>query len=431
MYSEDLFMKKYAFMLLPLLVTSLIGCKGGTSKPNDAAAQFRKADKLKFNEDYAAKVEGLEYGSDTDIDHIYEKFEANAITIKATQIIYDEFENVERGDYSYSRQYDKYTLSNNHVFTLDNIYERTSFLGGRLVQIANNYFVEAFHNQSKELYIKHYIYDGNNHDVNLTNLHSQEQSYIDFVINEGINESREIALDHILDTYIYVIKNGYICYSQMVSNEYYDDITLTHKKQIIFEFDSNYRLLKGSYFEEATSLYDFFNDKAVSEPRTNYSDHRVFEITYGKKDDGSSVKNKVESLYSKPYFDDGNVYFSAGDEYDCVRRKTQQKIHLEGYSLFNSFSAEEIDVTPMVYFGISSGLYGALGSDAYPEDKYELKSNKLHYDEDGALMFKMDSANDALYIELDYEIKNNELVCTNGFVNVVSKDYINKRFGLN
>ena len=51
-------MKKYAFILLPLLATSLVGCNKSSS--SESSALINKAKSLKYVENYSDKLNGLE-----------------------------------------------------------------------------------------------------------------------------------------------------------------------------------------------------------------------------------------------------------------------------------------------------------------------------------------------------------------------------------
>ena len=71
-------MKKYAFMLLPLLATSLVGCNKSNS--SESSALINKAKSLKYVENYSDKLNGLELADDNIYDLIYERFYNDAKT---------------------------------------------------------------------------------------------------------------------------------------------------------------------------------------------------------------------------------------------------------------------------------------------------------------------------------------------------------------
>ena len=424
-------MKKYAFMLLPLLVASLVGCNKSSS--SESTAMINKAKSIKFIENYSDKLSGLEPADVSIYNNIENRFYSDAKTASYGEISYDEYQYVNSNQMESKTEYAKYTLLMNSAYKMERIRKgnRENAKTRKKEKLDRTTNSESFYDESRSRLYTYDNYDGENELFDCVDLAGRSQSEIDNYRNQGIEEAYESTAGYVGECNVYVTKKGYLAYYEY-SYEFTipGDVQATEKTQIIIEFNSEYQLISGTFYDEVTSKYDMAKEEKVANTRTNYSLRLYFTASYGEKESDKSVVSKMEKLYGKPYFYYADCSFANAEDYETMFFLNPQKVRVISYAKFNSFYSMDIDVSTYVNLYAYSDLYGMNDEDfEITKEKYKLKNTKqLRYDSDNNLFFRMNSISDCVYVDVTYELKNNKPVLKSGYVNIVSQEFIESTF---
>ncbi len=428
---EDNFMKKYALILLPVLLTSMVGCKKATVSPVDA--DFKKTEKIKFDAHYGDKLpeDYLDSAAtESVLNQIKAQFYTNAIEAKRVDVLYDEMYALPSDGYTETKwNHAVHTLYNDYGSIINGTYRvRREFPGvdRKPVNREKIQYTERYPIPENTELLDHEVTNGN-HTLSRVNV-----SHLPYRLHEPHDNAFYDVLDEWINYgYVYQVESGYIVYSE--DHYTYDDegFAVEFFEQTIFEFDKNCKLIKGTRYYEYKSDRDYATNTKLSKVKTVYLQQHLLSVTYGERKGKSEILAKMQNLYGKKHFDSASLIENTGAaDYSESRTVTDpQYIHIESSFLFDSFHSERIEVTPTVdlyfYFDLVEET-----SD-YSTDKPKVKiltPKKLKYD-GSSLYFSMDNANDAVFFEVDYKLdKNGEPKYVKGSAKIVDKGEIEDYF---
>lgn len=428
---EDNFMKKYALILLPVLLTSMVGCKKATVSPVDA--DFKKVEKLKYDAHYEDKLPEhyLDYATtESVLNQIETQFYTNAIEAKRVRVCYDEMYALPTYNYVETEWgHTVHTLHSDYSSIINGTYRvRREFPGvdRKPVNRERIQYTERYPIPENMELLDHEVTNGNHEltHVNVSHLPNR------------LHEPHDIPFYDVLDEWInsiciYQVASGYVGYS---GERYsYDDegFDVEYYEQTIFEFDKNCKLIKGTRYYEYKSNRDYTTNTKLSKVKTVYLQQYLFSVKYGERKNKSEILGNIQSLYGKKHFDSASFFENSGDaDYNESRTVTEpQYIHIESYLSYDAFHSERIEVTPTVDLYYYSDLTEETSD--YSTDKPKVKiltPKKLKYD-GSALYFSMDNVNDAVFFEADYKFdKNGDAKYVKGSAKIVNKVEIEDYF---
>ncbi len=417
-------MKKRSLILLPILLSGLVGCKGNSTM-SQMDIDFKKAENLKYVKNYENKL-----GEELNFNEIYEfveqAFFSGALTSKIIRANYNEFDTVENYNYIQTdKSYSVHTLYAPYGSTVNGtskIKREYTNVPGKVFEGKRDFYAERYPNPDTQRLLYHEVTNGNHEifDINVSSL------------PDRLKETHQEAFDLISGEWMgycsfYKIEKGYAAYYEYhyKHDDEHDEYKTEYKEQTIYEFDNNYRLTKGSHFYERKSNRDYVNNIFLSKLKIDEYKHELYSVTYGARKDKSRLLASIQELYGKKHF--GDSYFIYAPEVDDGYSRyvlAPQYIHMEGYSAFNSYREEEVMVSPEAELNILNDVYGEDGvmiNVGSPKMKI-LSPKLLRYKADGNLYFKMNSINDAIFYQMDFKLNSKgKLSFVKGSVKVVDK----------
>ena len=414
-------MKKQALILLPLLIGALSGCKGSGSI-SEAERDFAKARNLKYVSNYSEKL-----GPETEID-IYELsrslFKDSAINAKIITATYDE-EYSGNLVTSYAavnkyQLYEGYAQAFNRTL-VDETYSKSTKTTNtkKTVMERVNYY-----DSNRKISFGAYSLNGNTYlDKDDLNGKTEEE------VNQRLSQLYEGAMNTIFDSVgdctFYEKKNGYIGYYEDISSGETDGIRYEIQNQIIFEFDSNYKIKKGTHLYNQLEDYDYKKGQKIDELKVVNYEHHVFEANYGDKKPSSLIIYEVQNKYAKPYFEDGQIYvdgITIDHDFEYrFKKSTPQNVHIEGFLFFNGYSSEPITFTPTIYTTRCLSMYDEDSLWEEVSGKFSIKNPaNISYSEND-LVYNMKNVEDALWFKVDCYLTDNVVKFKSGSVQIANR----------
>lgn len=422
-------MKKHlSFLLIPISVLLLTGCPAQPEEsiPEGVQKDFERVKSLSYDPTYGDKLgEAVDDGTkDAVLTNIQNQIKLSSSHVKKTSIQFDDKYSFDYEDYTNSIQEDIHVYSNDDYFTLDYYQEETKKGADDYLEIWHK---DLYYNSSVKEYIDHVLSNGR-HSVDVYNWKNDEQSKIEEQIG---NKFKTYCLNSIATLWsgflVFETENGYIGYSGY-ENDYESDGNIYYsREQNIYEIDENYQITKATEFNEQ---YDHYNLETKS-GNLLYSFKAIYEIDYSSRVENTAGIREVEKTYSKPYIDWVTLDFKAPSEIKGDSRNYAElnvtTTHVEGCIFFDGFAMEDIEVTPLVTFATYPSLYETERSLLDRNEKLTIKGDQLRYEGD-VMMFSMNSLEDALYAEVDYELDKGTLVFKGGFIEVRDKEEVKDYF---
>ena len=425
-------MKKYAFMLLPLLLSALTGC--GKSE-NGVAKDINKAVNLKFDEKYS---ETLPESCDEDVySNVESVFYGQALTVKSVHTTYDEklYDEYDRVNSTYD--YYEYTLYEDYALKYHRECEDKNYIINKKENVYDlegtyKFDYSAYYNESEQTYYYHQVRNGY-HYLGDVDLSVYTESHRNNYIQSDYLYAFDSCFSNLSYAYFYKSNDGFVAYHEEIQNGIDGDLTTKYQIQVIYEFDSAYRLIRGSFLEERLSDFDYVTDKKIEKMKVNEYVHATYEISYGKKESKSIIADSISKNYGIPYFEYGYLNYEDcsiyEDNYSDYKFPTPQSLHIEGYISFNQYKSETIDVTPSVDYAYRMGI----GGDSKDESDDNIQNLKIKNPQqlkykDNKLLYEMNNSKDALWFKIDYVLEDTTVTFKSGTVEIVDKAYIIEYF---
>ena len=416
-------MKKCALFLIPVLFSSLVGCKQASLSKVDA--DIRKAKNLKFDEKYAEKITTPE----TDVDVYNEAYSViyeKGVTTKSVVVRYDEVtyatDHIAETVALHTTYtiYQDYATQYNRTTKTENIFTDINKTSKNVDEIK----IDSYYDDDRMAYFSHENRNGS-HTLDRVDLSSYDASHI----HNYISASQIEAFDDVSYTLgwcsFYQKKNGgYIGFNQGIDED--EEGTYLDRYQAICEFDKSFRLTKSVLISERFEKYDYIHNKATSKLRLVQYTHDIREVTYGNRKAESVVSKDVEKMFNKTFIYSGYASFDYLSDCDYIDYRTRivapNKVHLECFAYFNEFSSFALNVTPYIEVVTCDGMYED-GYHVYELDgMLSIKNSKYFKYYKGHLQYQMNRFTDAVWVKIDCKLtKDGKVKFESGSIEVKNR----------
>ncbi len=422
-------MMKKLSILIPALLLALPACGGGDepTPPISLADQAIEAVKnLAYRENYDDNLSIKVTDQAAFRDAIIATAKSDAVNLKKSYALYNGTSYVEEGKIAAEYYYHDYDLYDEYAAIIRNvtIEEEKNLSTGVTVSTREERYGEHYHDETHNCEFEHEIYGGGHH-LGKTDFKDRDSDWITKAIqwdhNGIIDDCFYYANDE--DCEFYKVGNkyiGYYCADSLVDYETYQRRTVT---QIIYEFDENYHLIYGSYYNDDSSNYDYYHKTPISSMKSDYYIHEIYAGSYGTRQAKSVVSSKVEELYGKPYFDEyAYMVFDNVDYNRQVKLITPQLIQVESYITFYEYSKEAVDITPYIELSIFDNMTANEDRDVEVTGKFTIESPQYMAYAGGKLYYTMQNAEvDSAYFVMQYELVGGEPQYRGGSVRYATK----------
>ena len=428
-------MKKKLSILIPALLLALPSCGGGDAPAVSPADQALEAVKnLAYRENYGDNLSIKVADQAAFKAAIIATAKSDATNLKKSYALYNGVSYIEEGKTNSQSYYYDFDLYDEYAAIIRKVTveEDKNLSTGVTASTREDRYGEHYHDETHNCEFEHDIYGGGHH-LEKTDFKDRDPDWVTSTIqwdhNSIIDDCFYYANDK--DCEYYKVGNkyiGYYCEDSLVDYETYQRRTVT---QIIYEFDENYHLIYGSYYNDDSSNYDHYHNTPISSMKSDYYIHEIYTGSYGARQAKSVVSNKVEELYGKPYFDDyAYMVFENVDYNRLVKLITPQLIQIESYITFYEYSKDAVDVTPYIELSIFDNMNADKDHDVEVAGKFTIESPQYMAYAGNKLYYTMQNAEvDSAYFVMQYELVGGEPQYRGGSVRYATKAEMLEYFG--